>query len=180
MLYIEKRLKKINNLIGEKNYDEANELLEEISNNYGNLEKKYNVIILFLKGKLLEEKTKDYEFYETLEYGHLYADRESIDQALFYYEQGFKKTNNSLFIYYIAKLFYKVKDYTRALEYFRIYISMGGSKLGKAYSYLSRIFQRYPYNFQGISKKYEELCDIVNDFEGLEIEYGNILELKNK
>lgn len=152
----------INKLISDNNCEEARVLLNNIID-------EDNLLISYLRRKLEEKETIDYDVMEDIEYGNFYMEMyekyRGLRIALYYYYNGLRKSGNNIFNYYIGKTFYKRLNFEKSLEYFKKYISRGGMKLDKAYYYLSHIYKRCnKYKNQDLSEKYLELATLLFEF----------------
>lgn len=116
--------------------------------------KEYSLEIKYLENKIkekqlynnLSDKRKEYyNFY--VESGRKACREKNYQEALVCYEAGQYATKHPIFNYYIGKIYFYKNRYKEAEEKLLQYIEDGGSKLSKAYLYLS-----YIYNAMGLFK----------------------------
>jgi len=89
--------------------------------------------------KLSEKEVENYKI--AIEEGHKYYRERNLEYAYYMYTFGEYTTENSIFLYYMGKILFKLKRYDEALEYLKQYVTIGTDKLGKAYLYLTAIYE---------------------------------------
>lgn len=116
---------------------------------------------------LSEEELSVYD--DAISMGRYYYQMDDYSKAYDTYTWGSYITNAPIFNYYIGKILYKMHRYKEARDYFLKYVEIGGSKLDKAYLYLSKIFEKY-----GNKKKsvhYSRYVDYCNDVMNKEFDF---------
>lgn len=129
-----------------------------IKNNY--LEEAKEILDMFIKGNknkifintlykvinnqielnnLSERELESYKI--AIEKGHQYYQDGNLEYAYYTYKFGEYTTGNSIFLYYIGKILFKLKRYNEALDYLNQYVKIGTDKLNKAYLYLATIYR---------------------------------------
>lgn len=79
------------------------------------------------------------DYYFTLHYGKMYDKKYDYANSFFWYKRGYEITKQPIFLYYLGKESYKLKNFKEAEDYFHEYIQVGDTKLEKAYFYLAGI-----------------------------------------
>ena len=64
------------------------------------------------------------------------------DKALIIFYNGLNNTKHNIFNYYIAKVFYKLKDYERASKFFKGYLYEGGEYTISSCIYMAKILEK--------------------------------------
>lgn len=132
-------------------------------------------------GNMSMQKKEDYEY--ALHYGKMYLQNMDFTNAYVWFEKGFDRTKQPVFLYYLGKTLYKMKKYKRAKPYFLQYVQMGDEKLSKTYLYLREI-EYYAKNFKKmfiyadelriVNKLYEEDFTIIERYNGKDLENEDI------
>lgn len=111
---------------------------------------------------LLNLSDEEFEVYEdAIELGRYYYRTGDLVQAMDAYTWGLYVTEAPIFNYYIGKIFYKQNRLKEAREYLLKYVEVGGSKLDKAYLYLSKVYEKY--GNKKMSVHYSRYVDYCND-----------------
>lgn len=114
-------------LIEKINFNKRDSDIEKFFRNTINNEKKLNDL-----------NNDSMEVYNKAIYiGHNYYVSGYLFDAYDVYMWGYYLTKMPVFIYYMAKMLYKNRNYEEAKEYFMEYILVGSEKLSKAYLYLT-------------------------------------------
>ena len=123
--------------------------------------RKYISEVIYLSS-LGDEEMEVYD--DAIELGGAYYRSNDLVQALDAYTWGLYVTNAPIFYYYIGKILYKQCRFGEANSYLKKYIELGGSKLDKAYLYLSKIAEKYGKKKKSVSySRYVEYCnDVMN------------------
>lgn len=103
----------------------------------------YNILVKYLHNKIREER-QNVEISEEektirdeyLDAGRNYLKSKQYEEALKTFKKAYSDTNNSIFLYYLGKTYFRMNKMTLATEYFFNYIDNGYENFVKANFYL--------------------------------------------
>lgn len=147
VLTLKESFKNVKELIESGKITEADNLLNEIKENYIIDEEIaiYDYLKLYIKEekqleRLSEEDKMIYD--EVLKIAKLQSQLNKKDEALDWYQYGMEKTHLSIFDYYCGKMYFKLKDYKSASYYLNKYKNTASKKRFQALLYLAVINKR--------------------------------------
>lgn len=165
---VKKNVLSIYQLIDENNYEEAKKIIDLLYNDV-HYRNKYKVeyleklILESEKNYLLKTKKEGLEKEKYLLLGNDFYNKEKLDEAILFFHEGYRKTRDAIFFYYLGLCYLKKEEYGTSIQNFKLYVEKGFEMIDMAYYYLSELYtykaDKALKDSKGIYYKYLNLSD---------------------